>query len=107
MNRRQLLLVLEEQPRDVVREIVLHCTIHDEHVRDADDGDRRGDSGVGARWNLDREIEIAIRLTERRDQIAARHESHRDPRRVRQILDRRGGQAAAEEEGVIVQLENR
>ena len=70
MNRRQLLLVLEEQPRDVVREIVWHCTIHDQHVRHADDGDRRGDSGVGARWDLESEIEIAIRLTERREQIA-------------------------------------
>ena len=72
MNRRQLLLVLEEQPRDVVREIVRHCTIHDEHVRDADDRDRRGDSGVAARWNLDRERETTVRLTERREQMIRR-----------------------------------
>ena len=59
MNRHELRLLLEQDPRDVEGQIVGHRAIDDEDVGDADDGHRLSHAAVGVGGNLERKVEIA------------------------------------------------
>jgi hypothetical protein len=100
MNRGEVDLLLEEDPRDVVRELLVHGSIDHEHVGNSHDGDGRPQASVRAWRNLERKVQFAVLLPEHRYEVRAWQQTNRNARGMRQILQGGRRESAAPEEGV-------